>query len=142
MNKKRNPIYVLVKLPNGKVEEYLLSKKLEKALYMEWRIYKSRSVFFKLKGDFVNVPVSQYDENGNARIAVGQIIWVGWSKRNYETLFTRSQFVTKDHLRESMKNCYRYLRHDYKLASRISIWLSLFHWKLKLKFGSNHDGVD
>lgn len=134
MRKKRNPIYVLVKLPGGRIEKYLLSKKLEKALYVEWSIHKRRAVFFKIKGNLINVPVSQYDQKGNAKIAVGQIIWVGWEKRDYGTLFTRSQFVTKEHLKKSLTDCYRYLRHDYKAASRILIWLSLLYWKIKIRF--------
>ena len=91
-----------------------------------------------LKGCYITVPVSQYNDKRQAKMTTGKVLAVFWKHRQDSTLFTRSQFVTEDHLLENLKECYRYLRHDYDKVSRGRIFLSLAYWKIKAKKKTNN----
>lgn len=84
-----------------------------------------------LKGCYITVPISQYNDNRQAKMTTGKVLAVFWKHRQDGVLFTRSQFVTEEHLLESLKECYRYLRHDYDKVSRGRIFLSLAYWKIR-----------
>lgn len=127
-NKNRGMIHVKVLLPDGDKKIFLLSKKIANAL--DWD-YKNgdRSGFRKLRGCYITVPISQYNDKRQAKMTTGRILSVFWKHRRIGTLFTRSQFVTEEHLEQSLMECYRYLRHDYTVISRVRIFFSLAHWK-------------
>lgn len=126
-------IHVKVLLPNGKTAIYLLAKKISKGLYWDYKMSGNKSVFQMLKGCYITVPISQYNEKRQAKMTTGKIMAVFWKHRKKEALFTRSQFVTEEHLARSLKECYRYLRHDYDRMSRGRIFLSLAYWKFASK---------
>ena len=126
-------IHVKVLLPNGKTAIYLLAKKISKGLYWDYKMSGNKSVFQMLKGCYITVPISQYNEKRQAKMTTGKIMAVFWKHRQDGTLFTRSQFVTEEHLARSLKECYKYLRHDYDKVSRGRILLSLAYWKIKAK---------
>ena len=127
-NKNRGMIHVKVLLPDGDKKIFLLSKKIANAL--DWD-YKNgdRSGFRKLRGCYITVPISQYNDKRQAKMTTGRILSVFWKHRWIGTLFTRSQFVTEEHLEQSLIECYQYLRHDYTVISRVRIFFSLAHWK-------------
>lgn len=129
----KSMIHVKVLLPNGKTQVFLLAKKISKGLYWDYKINGDKGVFQMLKGCYITVPVSQYNDKRQAKMTTGKVLAVFWKHRQDSVLFTRSQFVTEDHLLESLKECYRYLRHDYDKVSRVRIFLSLAYWKLKAK---------
>ncbi len=132
MSRKRM-IHAKVLLPNGKTEVFLLAKKISKGLYWDYKMSGDKSVFRMLKGCYITVPISQYNDKRQAKMVVGKILAIFWRSTVPETLFTRSQFVTEEHLTQSMHECYRYLRHDYDRASKVRIFLSLAYWKFKAK---------
>lgn len=131
-------IHVKVLLPNGNTAVYLLAKKISKGLYWDYKMSGNKSVFQMLKGCYITVPISQYNEKRQAKMTTGKIMAVFWKHRKKEALFTRSQFVTEEHLARSLKECYKYLRHDYDKVSRGRIFLSLAYWKFKAKKKTNN----
>lgn len=134
----KSMIHVKVLLPNGETRVFLLAKKISKGLYWDYKINSNKGVFQMLKGCYIIVPISQYNDKRKAKMTTGKVLAVFWEHRQDSTLFTRSQFVTEDHLLESLKECYRYLRHDYDNVSRCRIFLSLAYWKFKAKKKTNN----
>lgn len=119
---------MLVELPNGERQWYIVAKKLFAAFMLEKELGENHA-FDKFRGNYITVPYSMYDDKSRAKLTVGKVVKVRWYKgRNVPKLYTRSQFITGDRLGK-IKLAYRYLRHDYRWINRVRIALALLYWK-------------
>ena len=123
-----------IELPNGKRDWYYLSYKLQLALGLAKE--HGKNSYEELANRYINIPVSDYNIRGNAKMAVGRIIKIKYAYKKqpkYGTWkFTRSQFIDKSRLSD-FKSAYKYMRHDYTMLNRIRIGLDLLKWKHKNK---------
>lgn len=132
--RKRSNYYAIarIELPNGKRDWYYLSYKLQLALGLAKE--HGKNSYEELANRYINIPVSDYNIRGNAKMAVGRIIKIKYAYKKqpkYGTWkFTRSQFIDKSHLSD-FKSAYKYMRHDYTMLNRIRIGLDLLKWKHK-----------
>lgn len=134
--RKRSNYYAIarIELPNGKRDWYYLSYKLQLALGLAKE--HGKNSYEELANRYINIPVSDYNIRGNAKMAVGRIIKIKYAYKKqpkYGTWkFTRSQFIDKSRLSD-FKSAYKYMRHDYTMMNRIRIGLDLLKWKHKNK---------
>ena len=134
--RKRSNYYAIarIELPNGKRDWYYLSYKLQLALGLAKE--HGKNSYEELANRYINIPVSDYNIRGNAKMAVGRIIKIKYAYKKqpkYGTWkFTRSQFIDKSRLSD-FKSAYKYMRHDYTMLNRIRIGLDLLKWKHKNK---------
>ena len=134
--RKRSNYYAIarIELPNGKRDWYYLSYKLQLALGLAKE--HGKNSYEELANRYINIPVSDYNIRGNAKMAVGRIIKIKYAYKKqpkYGTWkFTRSQFIDKSRLSD-FKSAYKYMRHDYTMLNRMRIGLDLLKWKYKNK---------
>ena len=92
--------------------------------------------FHRLDNYHINIPLTPYFGNGHtarAGIGVGKILKLEFREMSVHVLCTRSQFVTPEKLKQSLYECYHYLRHDYGKYSHLQIYVDLYNWQKKLK---------
>ena len=134
--RKRSNYYAIarIELPNGKRDWYYLSYKLQLALGLAKE--HGKNSYEELANRYINIPVSDYNIRGNAKMAVGRIIKIKYAYKKQPKhgtwKFTRSQFIDKSRLSD-FKSAYKYMRHDYTMMNRIRIGLDLLKWKHKNK---------
>lgn len=134
--RKRSNYYAIarIELPNGKRDWYYLSYKLQLALGLAKE--HGKNSYEELANRYINIPVSDYNIRGNAKMAVGRIIKIKYAYKKQPKhgtwKFTRSQFIDKSRLSD-FKSTYKYMRHDYTMLNRMRIGLDLLKWKYKNK---------
>lgn len=134
--RKRSNYYAIarIELPNGKRDWYYLSYKLQLALGLAKE--HGKNSYEELANRYINIPVSDYNIRGNAKMAVGRIIKIKYAYKKQPKhgtwKFTRSQFIDKSRLSD-FKSAYKYMRHDYTMLNRMRIGLDLLKWKYKNK---------
>lgn len=130
MHHRREYIWCLVELMDGRQEWYCISRVLREALFFEKKI----NPYWKntLIGCYLNVARSKY-HHGEARLTVGKVRKIRiYHRRPKDWHWTRNQFVTADHL-EDFKDAYHYLKHNYAWYNAFAIWQALLYWHFALR---------
>lgn len=130
MAKRRQYLWCLVELPNGKREWYCISKVLRKALLWEKNYLHNQYWRNTLIGSYLNVARTRY-RHDRAIITVGRVVRVKilhYSTRDWH--WTRNQFIAADQL-ENFSTAYNYMKHNYAWYNKLLIHCALRRWKWK-----------
>lgn len=133
MTKAKIMLIVKVRTATNDYIWYRLSPKVVKALTIERKMnnLSFKQMANKIKGCYINIPLTNY-YNCRAVIGVGEVINLKWHEFDSTMLCTRSQFVTRVALKQSLRKSYHYLRHDYGKYSRINIFVNLYKFRKTL----------
>lgn len=135
--KDNHIFWVLVRMPDHSQAWYQLPKDLQFAMHQHEKTH-ANDWYQILVHSLINVPVSKYDEHGQAQIRVGQVLRVQrrHQRTKHSEQITRSQFVQPEFNRWGMKNIsavVTYLTHDFTPANQAQIKSDVklinWHWR-------------
>ncbi|WP_295730301.1 hypothetical protein [uncultured Limosilactobacillus sp.] len=116
-NQNRKTFWIQVEFADGTKRNYQLAKDLQKAMWQHVKTHHNDWQKIILRA-LINVPVSNYDAQGNAQIRVAKVlkIWIKNKHTSRSECVTRSQFVRPKYNRFSFAKytvMFNYLKHDY-----------------------------
>lgn len=134
---KRKPFWfwIEVELPNQKKQWYQLPKDLQFA--MRQYLHEQPKEWAKvLNGALINVPQSDYDDQGYASLTLGMIRQVK-IRRQHTSIsrqVSRSQFIMPEWTWYGLANktqIKRFMFHDHDTGNRKNILAALRHWEIR-----------
>ena len=126
--KKRANVFCEVEFLNGKKKIFQFPNDLRSAMISA---HKQKELSKTLVGALINVPISAYKSNGQAKLDVAKITKV-FVKRHQQTWRTRGQFLTQDAWTNKLSwSQVKFLLHDHSFFNKLRIASSLFRWKQK-----------
>ena len=130
LKKKRANVFCEVEFLNGKKKVFQFPNDLRVAMMSA---HKQKELSKTLVGALINVPVSAYKSNGQAKLDVAKITKV-FVKRHQQTWRTRGQFLTQDAWTNKLSwSQVKFLLHDHSFFNKLRIASSLFRWKRKYR---------